>query len=72
MKGLSRNPIPFAPPTTPDPQVLEFFFGVKLHQILTWKLWFRPLQMIFHSKSQIRQISQKKVSRSPDFYDNFQ
>jgi hypothetical protein len=49
------------------------FFGTKLHQISTWKIWFQPIKGYFMEKmAQIHQISKKKNSKSPDFYDKFQ
>ncbi len=35
-----------------------FCFWPELHQILTWKIWFRPMQRIFHGK---------KAPNLPDF-----
>ncbi len=58
MKGLSRNPIPFTPATTPDPQVPEFFFWRNFIKFWPDKYdfdlskWFSIVKI-----TQIRQIS---------------
>jgi len=51
-----------------------FFWGVKFHQILTWKIWFWPVQRIFHGKNgpNSSNFDFDFFSRLSDFCDKFQ
>jgi hypothetical protein len=45
----------------------------KFRQILTWKIWFQPIQRIFHAKEKTPNLSdfEGEKSKPPDFYDKF-
>jgi hypothetical protein len=47
-----------------------FFLLVKFCQILTWDIWFRPVQVFCMEKiSQIRHILKEENSETPKFYE---
>jgi hypothetical protein len=54
--------------------VAVFLLLANFHQISTWKVWSRAIQRIFHGKkmTQLCQISNLKIFKSPESYDNFQ
>jgi hypothetical protein len=52
--------------------LVMFLVLVNFHQISTWKIWFRPLQRIFHGKMDpnFARFPQKQF-KLLDFYDKF-
>jgi hypothetical protein len=49
-----------------------FLLLMNFHEILTWKIWFWPIQKIFHEKmAHIHWISKEKKSKLSNFYDKF-
>ncbi len=55
------------------PSLPVFFFSGNFVKFQTWKIWFRPIQRIFHGKmTQIRQISKIYFFKYSNFYNKLQ